>query len=172
VARRTPATREAAAPATGAVRYAVGTPRHTPSRGGTLLALSVAAVWVVALATLALTAANPIVLNRTQVRQADLVVSARVIDLSSGECAVEDRWSVRPAPPTIRVVNLPATRAEAGGTYILPLVPREEGVYEVIPAPLEGAPRLVYPASPDVVAQVEELLGRHTVIPVPTETGE
>jgi hypothetical protein len=172
VARRTPATREAAPPAAGAARYAVGAPRHTPSRAGTLLALSVAGVWIVALAALALTAANPIVLNRAQVRQADLVVSARMIDLLSGECALEDQWSGRPAPPTIRVGNLSSTRAAAGGTYILPLVPKEEGVYEVLPAPLEGEPRLVYPASPDVVAQVEELFGRHTVIPVPTGTGE
>jgi hypothetical protein len=149
----------------------VGPPVYAPSRRRVLLALGIAAAWIVALATLALNAANPIVLNRAQVRQAAVVVSARVIDLAGGECAVEGQWAGPPIAQTIRVANLHETRAAGGATYILPLDPVGEGAFAVIPAPLDGEPRLVYPATEDVVAQVEELLGRPAFTPAPAGSG-
>jgi hypothetical protein len=112
------------------------------------------------LATLAITAANPVIVNRKQVLKADLVVTARVINRDSGECTIEKQWTPGPPVDAITVANLKETRAVQGASFILALEYRAGGSYAVIPAPLSGAPLLVYPATPDVVSQVAELFGQ------------
>jgi hypothetical protein len=57
-------------------------------------------------------------------------------------------------------VNLKETRAMPGQTFVLALEYRAGGSYAVMPAPLSGAPLLIYPATPDVVSQVAELFGQ------------
>ena len=130
-----------------------------PRRTAAHFAWGLAVLWIAALAALAITAANPVIVNRKQVLEAELVVTARVVDRGTGECTIAEQWTPGPRLVAITVSNLGETRAVPGETYVLPLELGAGGRYAVIPPRLSGAPPLVYPATPDVVSQVAELLG-------------
>jgi hypothetical protein len=123
-----------------------------------VLALVLACAWVMSLALLAFTQSNPVTLNREQILHADLIVSARIDDAERGVCMVEQQWGDAGSLDSITVSNLTETQASSGGTYILPLKRGPSGAYEVIAARLPSRPYLVYPATPGVIRQVQELL--------------
>jgi hypothetical protein len=100
-----------------------------------------------------------VIVNRKQVLQADLVVTARVVDRDAGECKVEKQWTASPPVDSVTVANLKETRAVQGASFVLALEYRTGGTYAVIPAPPSGGPFLVYPATADVVSQVAKILG-------------
>ncbi len=132
-----------------------------PSRAAARIGWGLALAWIAVLATLAITAANPVIVNRKQVLEADevgLVVTARVVDRDAGECNVEKQWTPGPPVDGITVTNLKETRAVQGETFVLALEYRAGGTYAVIPAPPSGGPLLIYPATPDVVSQVAKIL--------------
>ncbi len=138
------------------------TPTPTPvartSRLGFTFALCVALAWLVFLMTLAVTTANPVTLNREQVSRADVVVTGRVVDLASGRCDVQRRWTRGPDLDSVSVANLRQTGARSGALYILPLHSRGDGRFEVVPSRLPNKAPLVYPATPDAFLQLESLL--------------
>lgn len=134
-----------------------------------MIAASLTAVWLLALAGLAIFTANPVTLNRHQIELAELVVSGRVVDLGSGEVAVERTWKGAAPADQLQVGNLADTPAAAGGVYILPLTAAEGGLV-VTPArrrrderaarqPLDtGGPPLIYPATPEALEQLQQAL--------------
>jgi hypothetical protein len=121
------------------------------------LPLAVAGLWVAALAVLALTTANPVVLNWAQLRAARYIVTARVIDVATGRCEVQQQWTAGERLTTITVRNLAETGAEGGQVYLLPLVPAAGGEFDVAPTPLPKNRPLVYPATPEAIRQLREL---------------
>jgi hypothetical protein len=110
------------------------------------------------LATLAITTANPVTLNREQFSRADVVVTARIMDLAGGRCDVERRWTPGPDLDSIAVANLVQTGARSGSLYILPLYSRGDGRFEVVPSHLPNKAPLVYPATPEAFLQLKSFL--------------
>ena len=134
------------------------------------IAAIVTAVWLLALAGLAIFTANPITLNRHQIETAELVVTGRVVDRDTGEVAVERTWKGTAPADQFRVRNLAETPAAAGDVYILPLTTARGGLV-VTPArrrsadreagrrpPDAGGPSLIYPATPDALQQLQRAL--------------
>lgn len=129
-----------------------------PRRFWPLLAAIVTAAWMSSLAWLVIATANPVTLNRRQVRDAFVTVRAEVQDVDRGTCLVFESWPARRHPgESVRVLNLREAHARAGETYLLPLIPEPSGDWRVHPAPLSNAPPLIYPVTPDAVHQIEEL---------------
>jgi hypothetical protein len=159
VTRRDSRTRPAQAAAAPPPAPSVAAENPPPSRAPAQIGWGLALAWIAVLATLAITAANPVIVNRKQILGADLVVTARVVDRDAGECKVEKQWTPGPPVDAIIVTNLNETRAEQGVTFVLALEYRAGGSFAVIPAPPSGGPLLIYPATPDVVTQVANILG-------------
>jgi hypothetical protein len=119
--------------------------------------LLLAAGWCALLACLVLTTANPVTLNRRQILEADAVVTAQVLDSATGRCRIVNTWSGTALPDDTLVAHLDETAATPGGEWILPLAKRGDG-FEVLPSRLPSGARLVYPATPEAVRQLEEIL--------------
>lgn len=137
-------------------------PAH-PDSGATnqrrrAIAFTVAALWIAALTLLTVTTSNPVTLNREQILRADAVVSAQVLDVHSGACRIEHQWSGTPLEPDVIVQGLEQTAATTEGLWILPLTSGPAGL-EVERTLLPSGARLVYPATPQAVRQLEQLLG-------------
>jgi hypothetical protein len=121
-------------------------------------ALAVSGIWLAALASMAIWASNPVMLNREQVLgalQRGVVVRARVIDLETGRCAALQQWPPDTVGDSFDVANLNQTETRPGKSYLLPLLRTEDG-YVVAPSP--GGQPLVYPDTDEALAQLEELL--------------
>jgi len=131
-----------------------------PTRTAARIGWGVALVWIAALATLAFTAANPVTVNLRQVQDADLVVAARVVDRAAGTCSIEEQLTPGPPLTSITVDNLKQAHAAKGELLLLPLQHRSGDRYSIVPAHLSGAPPLVYPATPEVIARVKQILGK------------
>jgi hypothetical protein len=119
------------------------------------------AVWFAFLLTLALFSANPVTLNRRQVREADLVVEATIESLATGECRIVRTWPEAPQlGPIITIAGLADLAVRAGETYLLPLerLPRGAG-FRIALAPPPLSKPLIYPADDDSRRQLEEILG-------------
>ncbi|REJ71513.1 MAG: hypothetical protein DWQ34_05210 [Planctomycetota bacterium] len=127
-----------------------------------LLPLLPAGLWVAALGTLAFVSANPVTLNRDQIFESRLVVSATVDDPASGVCTIVEVWKgPGETDKAITVRGLPGDHVQQGETYILPLLVGRGPVYEVTPATrVPGQPRLVYRASRAALAQLEQICDR------------
>lgn len=114
--------------------------------------------WCAALAWLALATSNPITLNRKQIRDADAVVTVRVIDAKAGTCRIVQQWTGDPLPQEIVVDRLLETAARGDAEWILPLA-RHRGELSVLTSRLPSKARLVYPATPEAVRQLAAILG-------------
>jgi hypothetical protein len=121
------------------------------------IAALMAVAWCAALAWLALATANPITLNRRQILDADIVITARIEDRAAGKCRVAERWTGAAVPDELVVSGLKETAARGDGGWILPLK-EARGGYEVLASALPSRARLVYPATPDAVRQLRELV--------------
>lgn len=121
------------------------------------IVILIAVVWCGALAGLVLTSANPLTLNRRQILDAAAVVTVQIVDRPAGECRVTRQWTGAPLPEQINVQQLSETAATAEGQWILPLDVRG-GRLQVLPSLLPSGARLVYPATPDAVRQLEAIL--------------
>jgi hypothetical protein len=110
-------------------------------------------VWLV------LATSNPVTLNRQQILDADAVVTVRVLKVHEGRCRIERQWTGAALPEEIVVHELDKTPASEAGQWILPLAATADG-NEIIPSQLPSHARLVYPATPEAVQQLERILGR------------
>ena len=156
-------------------------PRHTPvatttgaatrpaARGRLVLAVWVSVVWGIALVSLAMLTANPLTLNRAQIEQADVIVTGRIVDAQQGTVDVEQTWKSGIKREQITVRNLARTNARNGSRFLLPLSPTAGGVYKITQPQLPGQrdnrstanqPQRIYPATDDVLAQLQEILKR------------
>lgn len=134
-----------------------------------MLASGLVTLWIGFLVVLAIWYANPVTLNRRQVLDSDLVISGRVRDLAAGEVEVIKTYLGTAPAALITVTNLNETGAQAGETYLLPLVQTatgqsvEELAYKVTPTGLPHPQRpggglpLIYPQSSEVLQQLQEL---------------
>lgn len=122
------------------------------------LMLGLYLAWIAGLIALAARTSNPPQLNLLQVSRATLIVTAVVEDLSAGRCRVERSFSPGPPPKEIVVTNLSQTPAASGKTYLLPLardLRRDDDGYRIVDVPDKGIPPLVYPAGPEIEAQLQ-----------------
>lgn len=123
-------------------------------------AVLVFAVWFVLLVTLAVRTANPVTLNRLQIRQADLIVEATIEDLATGECRIVRSWPDAPQlGPVITVTGLGELSVRPGEAYLLPLNRNERGAgFHIAPTPPPLSKPLIYPADDESRRQLEEIL--------------
>jgi hypothetical protein len=124
------------------------------------LALVLAGIWWVALITLVLTTANPVVVNFRQIESSDYVVTARIVDRTTGRIEVARDWERRPELRTLEgeltVPNLP--KLQDGREYVVPLQSRR-GTYSVTEPRTTTPMAVVYPADPKTTEQLERVLG-------------
>lgn len=124
-----------------------------------MIAALLAVAWCAALMWLALTASNPVTLNRRQLLEADAVITARIDDRAAGKCVVVRQWSGTALPAAVVVRRLDETAARGEGEWILPLRQLRDG-YDVLPSLLPSRARLVYPAGDDAERQLSSLFER------------
>jgi hypothetical protein len=124
-------------------------------------AVLVFAVWFAFLVTLAVLSANPVTLNRAQIRRADLVVEATVETPSTGEWRIVRSWPEAPQlGAVITIAGLGELGVRAGETYLLPLERHERGAgFRIAPTPPPLSRPLIYPADDESRRQLEEILG-------------
>ena len=140
-----------------------GKANQQPAAGSRIVpfvAVALPLMWIASLIAMAIWASNPVTLNRQQILRAldeGLVLRARVIDLETGHCEAIEQWPAAEPGNTFQVTNLEQTAAQPGATYLLPLL-QNDGGYVVAPSMLPGENPLVYPDTPDAIAQLEELL--------------
>jgi hypothetical protein len=132
------------------------------------LAAAIAAVWIAALAGLALSTSNEPMLNRVQIEQADLIVTAKIIDVQQGTVTIEKAWKPTQADEPITVRDLAKTKARSGSSYILPLTSVGGDSYEITRPKLrrnrnteseQQRPPRIYEATDDALEQLREMLG-------------
>ncbi|HVV99326.1 MAG TPA: hypothetical protein VHB77_03230 [Planctomycetaceae bacterium] len=131
------------------------------SQGRLRIALALAGLWWIALAVLVVTSSNPVVVNYRQIESSDYVVTARVLDRSTGRINIEKDWERRPELRTLQgelmVPNLARLKPETDREYLVPLQKRR-GEFAVT-EPRGAAPvRLIYPADAKRTAQLENVL--------------
>ena len=134
--------------------------KNARTQGRFRLALVLAGIWWLALITLVLMTANPVVVNFRQIESSDYVVTARIVDRTTGRIEVEKDWERRPELRTLAgeltVPNLP--KLQAGRDYLVPLQSRR-GTFSVT-EPRSATPMaVVYPADQKTAEQLEKVLG-------------
>jgi hypothetical protein len=157
-----------------------GTDGPADAVGPFIVAAIVTAVWLLGLAALAVSTANPVTLNRRQIDEAAVVISGRVLDDRGGEVAVERVWRGAGPPERLRIANLSDTPAEAGHTYVIPLSRAPQGGFVVTPtrrAPVllkdggreraPDGPPAIYPATAEAHEQLERILSDRRPRPGP-----
>ena len=125
-----------------------------------VITISVAAVWWVGLSLLTLLSANPTTVNRKQIVDSDVVVVARVKDLTSGSVTVTKQW-IDPNPQTSLIVTgLSEFEVQTGDTVVLPLTGGPDGTFYLTRVhPTKAKPNgttYIYPATDVVLNQVDE----------------
>lgn len=146
-----PTSNQSAPPAT---RPSTAAPPATARRAAVAL---IAVAWCAGLTWLVLTTSNPVTLNRLQILEADEVVTATIEDRDSGRCRIIRQWTGEALRKEIVVDGLSKTAAQSQGEWILPLVELGEEL-QIVPSRLPSRARLVYPATPEAVAQLETIL--------------
>jgi hypothetical protein len=131
------------------------TPTAANRRRAALALIAVA--WCAALAWLALATANPVTLNRRQILEADVVITARIEDRAAGKCRVVQHWKGTPVPDELVVSGLKETAVHGDGEWILPLQ-KVRGGYEVLASALPSRARLVYPATDEAMEQLRGMV--------------
>ncbi len=107
---------------------------------------------------------NPVTLNELQILSSTQIAAGRVIgphtitrDEAAGVWPFEGR-------DQIEIVNLAATPAKQGETYVFPLIPflqdgrPVEGAYEITPTRLPGELPLIYPTGEETTRQLKKIL--------------
>lgn len=151
--------------------------------------IAVTTCWLVALLGLAVTTANPVTVNRSQLLAADAVVLAEAdrgsVRANTIAIEVDEVLWGRHLPRTVRIVSEETDRFESGVRYLVPLHATQDG-YAVAPVPKlrlqAGARGLVltpaeddgdkrtavfYPATDDVLQAAERILTTQTARPYP-----
>jgi hypothetical protein len=138
---------------------------EAPRARGFIAAAVVAALWWTGLLSLAVFTANPVVLNRVQIVQADFVVEAVVVDRKSGAVDVIREWHSPIRHDRLSIEGLSEARPPNGAAYLIPVSKREDGF--VVTRGRLSAPHVepevltlpyIYPTSPAAVERLETLL--------------
>lgn len=143
------------APATGHPPTAADTARF---RWRFLMAVALTAVWWAALIALVVFTANPVTLNRRQLRSATQIVTAEVVDAAEGKVKVLKNWSGSDETGELHVEGLQELGVRDGKTYILPLTLTARGGWQVTPAPDSPDRHPVYPATDAAVEQLAKIV--------------
>lgn len=141
-----------------------------------LLSAGIVALWIVCLAALTWRTANPAVINQVQISSADLIFVGRWADRKAGRFEVERELkrqqlqgeviiegALPHGPPTSESWVIPVTvhrekYAVTQGVFINH--PRQPAIAEKLPPwKVEVAP-LCYPATEDILRQIDAALGR------------
>jgi hypothetical protein len=130
------------------------------------LVFAAASVWILFLGGLAFWTANPVTLNRDQIlgaRSKGAVIIARVVSTKIGALKVEEVLAAANGLPAeiavgkeVRVAFLSDAGVKDGEQIVAPLAVTPSGGLAIAPMPI-GAAR-VYPATPDVVDAVKQLI--------------
>ena len=129
-------------------------------------ALGIAAVWWIALVTLAVRTANPVTFNLAQLRNSPVVIAGHVENLGDGLVSINRTWPENVGLESeLKIDGLDELKLEVGGNYLLPLTEIRSGEFEVtaikMPSP-DGADeqeiRFVYPDSEEARKQLESSL--------------
>lgn len=132
---------------------------QTPSAIGTRLVVAVflAAAWVIVLGVMSVLTANPVTLNRAQILEAAEILTVQVEDARSGLVRVEKSWKGAIDDDQLRLRNLNETAARSGDRLLVPVSAVSDG-WIITRSKLPGDPPLVYPASEDAEQQLRRLL--------------
>ncbi|MEX0728221.1 MAG: hypothetical protein WEB58_05700 [Planctomycetaceae bacterium] len=130
-------------------------------------ALGLAAVWWIALVTLVLYASNPVTLNAVQLKIADAIVTARLVDPAAGKLDVDKEWTGRRGIETLQLDPQLFADAPAESTWLIPLSRTAEDRYQVTQAVIKNSrgesvvqPPYVYRWNDDSQEQLEAFLAR------------
>lgn len=126
------------------------------------LAIILAVVWWGILIWLATSQANQPILNRIQLGQSTDVITAKVLDVSSGKIEVIEtfRGDLK-AGETISLMNLSKTNAKKEASFVIPLYEYKQGQWDVTPfrSPKDGETVfIIYPNTDSLTADLQSLL--------------
>jgi len=141
---------------------AAGALQQAP-RGPLWGAIGIGLGWIAILSVMVLFTSNPVTLNRSQLREADVVVVGQV--QPDGRVARFDDSPDWPFAPDseLQVMNLQAASAKVGQAYLLPLTRAghtgrgQDLMFTVTASHLPNAAPLIYPATKESLQQWSEL---------------
>lgn len=124
-------------------------------------AVALAGIWWAVLISLAAFTANPVTLNREQIRQADVIVSAKVTHVEKNEAVIEKVWHGAIETGEVTIEGLSESGVRDGEAYLIPLKRAGAGRLKIAHAPqvsvrLESA--LIYRRTDESIEQLESLL--------------
>lgn len=142
-------------------------PEVTESHSGKryfLIAAVAMFVWLTALLAMVAFTANPVTVNRRQLKNSHYVVTATIKDLKTGQVDVLKEWKGGEGRKEINVTGLAGKVVVAGAgkpvdgkTYVLPLSMTPDGL-RVTPINAKEDSATIYPAEEGTLEQVEEAL--------------
>jgi hypothetical protein len=123
------------------------------------LAAGVFILWLLGLVTLAGLTANPVTLNRVQIRMADVVVQAKPVGDDGWD--VQRSWPAHAVHGTIRVTGLSqravAFATDAAVPVLIPLTQTGPETFTALAVADPATVAAVYPATAAALAQLDEL---------------
>ena len=129
-----------------------------PNRWILVVAIVIAAMWILGLLILAVVSSNPVTLNRTQIQYSDYIVTARRPKADADTLVVEKEWLRNDELSEITLTNLDETGMPADEAFLVPLQRLGGGRYRVTPTSLPNKAALIYPATEEAQAQLREIL--------------
>ncbi len=121
------------------------------------LAVVLIIAWLVVLSLLSFFTANPVTLNRDQIRKSNDVLTAIVENPAAGNVRVLHAWKQRVNEKTLVLPNLKSTEAVSGKTYLIPISGAGDE-WIVTPSKLPQNLPLIYPATPEAERQLKSIL--------------
>lgn len=121
------------------------------------LVAAFAGLWLIGLGTLSYLTANPVTLNREQIRSATDVLTAMVEDAKAGTVRVEKSWKEAVSESRLALPNLSAANPAAGDRFLIPVSRSRDG-WRVTRSKLPQEPPLIYPATQESETQLQQML--------------
>lgn len=128
------------------------------SRRPLIAAFVIAGVWISALLVLALTTANPVTLNRKQIRKSDYVVTAKRTGPGAQTLEVLKEWKHGESLGTVTIANLERVEMPADREFLVPLNSVGSGRYLITETTLPNRAPLIYPATEEAKSQLVSIL--------------
>ncbi len=131
------------------------------ARGRLFFAAGFAGLWILGLIALAVLTANPVTLNREQILRSDYVVTARRETGDSPLLIVQKEWKHAEDLDEVTIANLNEINMPPGREFLVPLERIGARRFLVTPTTLPNHAPLIYPATPEAEAQLQEILDNH-----------
>ncbi|MBX3438680.1 MAG: hypothetical protein KF861_14395 [Planctomycetaceae bacterium] len=122
------------------------------------LPLVVLCLWMALLFTMVLLTSNPTTLNRAQILDAPLIVAATPASDDRVEWNVERSWPPANFDGAIRIVGLEGLSIDHRQAYLIPIERANADEFQLVRTPKPFAEALIYPATPEVIADLEAIL--------------